>query len=298
MDIVPTDLWLRRATSPWQPSPASAPLDDVRALLRTRSAAVFVTGAGISTDSGIPDYRGPDAARATPMLYQEFIHDPEARRRYWARSFVGWQRTWDKQPNEGHRALARWAATSAPCPVLGIITQNVDGLHDAAGSRPVIPLHGRLADVICLDCGTVSSRQRYQDRLSAANPTFTLPDDDPGLRHPELRPDGDAVVTRWAGFEIPPCEVCGGLIKPDVVFFGETVPKPRVAQAQAWVDEADVVITAGTSLTVMSGLRFVRQAHRRGIPIVIINRGATRGDEFATFTVDGGTSQVLTELAG
>jgi NAD-dependent SIR2 family protein deacetylase len=250
---------------------------------------VALTGAGMSTDSGIPDYRGPTSVRATPMQYSEFVGSEESRRRYWARSYLGWRRIGHAAPNAGHRALVELEDAG----LQGVLTQNVDGLHAAAGSRGVIDLHGRIADVICLGCGRVSSRLELQQRLSELNPEL---DEPPVLEHAELRPDGDAVVEDWRGFRLAGCVVCDGPLKPDVVFFGESVPKPRVERAYALVDRADVLVVLGSSLTVMSGLRFVRHQTKHGRPTVVVNRGTTRGDEMATLKLDRGCSETLTGL--
>ena len=193
------------------------------------------------------------------MTYQEFLSGPTAQRRYWARSHVGWTRIGEAAPNDGHRALA---ALERSGPLRGLVTQNVDGLHTAAGSRAVIDLHGRIADVICLACGRRSSRAALQQRLAAANPGFVETAGDAV----ETAPDGDAELAATDGFQLVGCDGCGGLLKPDVVFFGENVPRERVARAYAMVDDADALLVAGSSLTVMSGLRFVRHARKRGIP--------------------------------
>ncbi|WP_308259221.1 NAD-dependent protein deacetylase [Pseudonocardia sp. H11422] len=258
---------------------------------------VALTGAGLSTDSGIPDYRGPDSPPRTPMTYDEFRSGEPAQRRYWARSHVGWARMRRAEPNDGHRAFAGLERTGV---LHGLITQNVDGLHRAAGSRSVIDLHGRIADVVCLDCRQTTPRDVLQERLAALNPGFVAT----AGTQVETAPDGDAVLESVAGFRIAPCTACGGVLKPDVVFFGENVPRDRVAQAYAMVDAlapgpdgAGVLLVAGSSLTVMSGLRFVRHAHRHGIPVVIVNRGRTRGDELATVLVGGGCSDVLPMFA-
>jgi len=249
-----------------------------------------LTGAGLSTDSGIPDYRGPGSPRRLPMTYGEFLSGPTAQRRYWARSHVGWTRIGKAAPNDGHRALA---ALERSGPLRGLITQNVDGLHTAAGSRAVIDLHGRIADVICTACGRRSSRAALQQRFAAANPGFVETAGDAV----ETAPDGDAELAATDGFRLVGCDGCGGLLKPDVVFFGENVPRERVARAYAMVDDADALLVAGSSLTVLSGLRFVRHARKRGIPVVIVNRGGTRGDELADVRVDAGCSETLTALA-
>ncbi len=251
---------------------------------------VVLTGAGMSTDSGIPDYRGPSSPPRNPMTYQQFVGDAEFRQRYWARNHVGWRRMDAARPNAGHRALARLERAGV---VGGVITQNVDLLHTKAGSRRVIDLHGTYARVRCLSCEALTSRMTLAERLEAANPGFAESVTD-GL---EVAPDADAVVADTAGFRMVDCERCGGMLKPDIVYFGENVPKPRVAQAYELVDEAEVLLAAGSSLTVMSGLRFVRHAAKSGRPVVIVNRGQTRGDELATITVDTGCSELLTALA-
>lgn len=248
-----------------------------------------LTGAGFSTDSGIPDYRGPNSIKATPMQYAEFVHSDAARQRYWARSYLGWRRIGRAQPNAGHQALVELEEHG----LLGVITQNVDGLHSAAGSATVIDLHGRVSDVVCLDCRSTTSRLEVQQRLAVLNPGVT---DDIDLGHAELRPDGDAHVEDWHTFVLAECVACGGRLKPDVVFFGESVPKPRVEHAYALVEAAEVLLVAGSSLTVMSGLRFVRHASKQGKPVVIINQGETRGDEHATLKLDAGCSQTLVAL--
>ena len=260
----------------------------VAKLLRDRSW-VALTGAGISTDSGIPDYRGPTSIRATPMQYSEFVGSLDAQQRYWARSYLGWRRIGHAKPNAGHRALADLETAG----LAGVITQNVDGLHAAAGSRRLITLHGDIATVICLDCGDRSARTELQDRLADANPQL---DEPPVLEHAELRPDGDAVARDWQQFRLVGCLQCGGRLKPDVVFFGESVPKARVEAAYALVERADVLVVLGSSLTVMSGLRFVRHQARQQQPVVIINRGPTRGDDLATVKIDSGCSETLSEI--
>ena len=257
--------------------------------LRVEDQLVVLTGAGLSTDSGIPDYRGPSSVARAPMTYQDFLKGPIPQRRYWARSYVGWSRMAHANPNPGHRALA------ALDPHL-LITQNVDGLHERAGSRHLIALHGRIADVICLSCRRTTPRDAFQQTLAALNPGYLE-----RFATTESLPDGDVELDETEGFHLPGCEVCGGVMKPDVVFFGENVPAERVARCYAAVDGLAVtggaLLVAGSSLTVMSGLRFVRRAAKQGTPIVIVNRGATRGDEFATHRVDAGCSEFLSELA-
>jgi NAD-dependent SIR2 family protein deacetylase len=257
-------------------------------LLRGRSW-VALTGAGMSTDSGIPDYRGPTSIRATPMQYSEFVGSPGAQRRYWARSYLGWGRIGHAEPNSGHRTLADLEAAG----LAGVITQNVDGLHSAAGSTRVINLHGDIATVVCLSCGDRSARTELQRRLRSANPKLEQPH---LLKHAELRPDGDAVARDWQQFRLVGCVQCGGRLKPDVVFFGEAVPKARVEAAYALVERTEILVVLGSSLTVMSGLRFVRHNAKRRQPVVIINRGPTRGDDLASLKIDGGCSETLTEL--
>ncbi len=245
-----------------------------------------LTGAGISTDSGIPDYRGRDAGPYRPILFGDFVRDARQRQRYWARSMQGWRSFGVAQPNAGHAALAHLGVP--------VVTQNVDGLHQAAGSRGVLDLHGRIDRVVCLGCGALSHRAALQARLEAENPAVTgaIP-----AGTAEIRPDGDAVVDDWQDFVVVPCDRCGGVLKPDVVMFGESVPPARVADAYALVDAAEALVVAGSSLTVMSGLRFVRHAARRGTPVAIVNRGATRADDLAALRLDAGTSETLAALA-
>src|SRR3954447_24120246 len=250
---------------------------------------VVLTGAGLSTDSGIPDYRGPGSPARQPMTYQEFVSGPEARQRYWARSHLGFGRMRRAEPNDGHRALA------ALDPDL-LITQNVDGLHEAAGSRRLVALHGRIADVVCLSCRRTTSRARLAERMAAANPGYA-----DAHAAAEIRPDGDVDLDDTADFAVPDCAECGGILKPDVVFFGENVPPARVQQCYDAVDSLtpdDTLLTLGSSLTVMSGFRFVRRAAKAGVPVVIVNRGTTRGDDLATLRLDVGCSEFLGALAG
>ncbi|WP_341923871.1 Sir2 family NAD-dependent protein deacetylase [Nocardioides psychrotolerans] len=261
--------------------------DAALALLLDRPLVVL-TGAGLSTDSGIPDYRGPGSPSRMPMTYQEFVSGPEAQQRYWARSHLGWGRMRRAEPNAGHRAL------TALDPTL-LITQNVDGLHEAAGSRWLVALHGRIADVVCLTCRATTSRRSLHERLAALNPGF---DEQHALV--ETRPDGDVDLEETAGFVVPGCVDCGGVLKPDVVFFGENVPRPRVERCYAAVDALagtdGALLVAGSSLTVMTGFRFVRRATTLGVPVVIVNRGATRGDDHATVKLEVGCSDFLEAL--
>jgi NAD-dependent SIR2 family protein deacetylase len=268
-------------------APAAALLEAAADLLRGRRL-LALTGAGLSTDSGIPDYRGPTSVRRSPMTYAEFRSGPSARQRYWARSHVGWQHLHQADPNAGHRALTAMEGSGR---LTALITQNVDGLHQAAGHRNVIDLHGRISAVVCLDCRARTSRERLHERLCTANPGFGQ-----GIS-PAIAPDGDAVVAGIETFVVVACESCGGVLKPDVVFFGENVPKDRVERCYRLVDEAEALLVAGSSLTVMSGLRFVRAARRRDLPVVIVNRGRTRGDDLASVRVDDGCSEALECLA-
>ena len=251
----------------------------------------MLTGAGLSTDSGVPDYRGPNSPARTPMTYQEFVSGPVARQRYWARSHLGWSRIGVALPNPGHHALAAMEAAGR---IDLLVTQNVDGLHEAAGSR-ALALHGRVADVVCLGCRATSARTALQVRLEALNPGFAA-------RHAHVtsRPDGDVDLEETTSFVVPDCAECGGILKPDVVFFGENVPATRVQRCYDAVDALGTegaLLVAGSSLTVMSGFRFVRRAARAGTPVVIVNRGATRGDELAAYRIDMGCSEFLGELA-
>ncbi|MGD7732746.1 Sir2 family NAD-dependent protein deacetylase [Propionibacteriaceae bacterium G57] len=285
---------LDRALQSWEPTRVlRGTPDDAWTVLSEASSCVALTGAGLSTDSGVPDYRGRDAQRGTPMQFADFVGDAANRRRYWARAYQGWAAMGQATPNRGHVALANWEHGGWPTHLAGLITQNVDGLHPAAGSRRVVQLHGSIHQVSCLDCGGLTTRDDMQRRLAEANPGVVVQD---WRGHPELRPDGDAVVEDWHDFVVPDCLACGGSLKPDVVFFGETVPRPRVDQARAWVDHCDALLVAGSSLSVMSGLRFVRQAAGRGVPVVIINHGATRGDDLATVRLDGSVSDLLEAL--
>ncbi len=252
---------------------------------------VVLSGAGLSTDSGIPDYRGPSgsARRSTPMTYQAFTGDPVARRRYWARSHLGWRTIGDARPNAGHRAVARLEQLGA---LDGIITQNVDGLHQAAGARDVVELHGNLARIICLGCGQLTPREELAGRLDAANPDFAA-------EASAINPDGDAELADadLDGFVVVDCPRCGGLLKPDVVYFGETVPPDRVARSFALVGGARTLLVLGSSLTVMSGRRFVLRAARDGIRVAIVNRGVTRGEPYASLVIDAPLGIVLPNLA-
>ena len=258
-------------------------LDHAKAALECKALAVL-TGAGISTDSGIPDYRGQGKVARHPMTFDNFMGSPEARIRYWARSFVGWSRISDAVPNEGHKALAEAEKLGR---IDQLITQNVDQLHQRAGSQRVIDLHGRLDLVKCVACGFTITRVEMDALLQALNPLISK---DPDI---EFSPDGDAEIEAVAGFQVPACPQCGGILKPDVVFFGETVPVQRVEQAVAAVDRADALLVVGTSLSVNSGFRFARLAAKAEKPIVVINVGPTKADTLATVKVEANSSQAL-----
>jgi len=252
---------------------------------------VVLSGAGLSTESGIPDYRGPSGRQrsAAPMTYQTFTGDPVARRRYWARSYLGWRTIASAAPNDGHHAVARLQRGGL---VTGVITQNVDGLHQAAGADPVIELHGGLDRVVCLGCGDVTARTVLDVRLRAANPAFAA-------LSAVINPDGDVDLTdaQAADFAVVDCEGCGGMLKPDVVFFGEQVPMGRVAASFALVEGATALLVLGSSLTVLSGRRFVIRAAKLGVPIAIVNQGPTKSDALAGVLVDAPLGKTLQELA-
>lgn len=259
---------------------------------------VVLGGAGCSTESGIPDYRGPEGKLRTrnPVQYGEFVRSVEARSRYWARSTVGWPRMSSAEPNDAHLALARLEMAGVVC---GVITQNVDGLHQAAGSRDVVELHGSLAVVRCLGCGASVSRDAMQDRLLEANADWA---DTVGAvrgERAELAPDGDAelATSRVSSFVVPPCRSCGGILKPDVVFFGENVPKETLARSWALFGRGAVLLVVGSSLTVYSGRRFVYRAAENGVPIGVVNLGPTRADEHAHSKVEGRLGEVLPHVA-
>lgn len=294
-----------RAPGPCPPPrriPSRGDLEVLLDLLRLGPAAVL-TGAGCSTESGIPDYRGPRTGRREhePIQYREFVEQPGARARYWARSAVGWTRIRDAAPNDAHRALARMESAGR---VVGVITQNVDGLHQAAGSRRVLELHGSLAEVRCLECGEREARSSVQRRLLALNPGFRRRYGSPAGEAttgegPVVAPDGDARVDDGAAenLAVPGCRSCGGVLKPDVVFFGENVPPERVQRAWALLDEARVLLVAGSSLSVYSGYRFVRRCRQEDRPVGIVNLTPTRGDGDARIRVAGRVGDVLPRLA-
>jgi NAD-dependent SIR2 family protein deacetylase len=258
--------------------------------LVTSGRVLVLSGAGLSTESGIPDYRGPTglARRAQPMTYQVFSGSAAARRRYWARSYLGWRHIARAAPNDGHRAVAELSRRGL---LTGIITQNVDGLHQAAGAFGVTELHGSLHRVLCLSCGQRTARTELDRRLEAANPGWDA-------RLATVNPDGDAVLDDEAteSFQVVDCSACHGVLKPDVVFFGENVPRLRAEACYAMVEQSRALVVLGSSLTVMSGFRYVRHAAGRQRPVVIVNQGATRGDGYATATLDAPLGRTLTEL--
>ncbi|MGN6326176.1 Sir2 family NAD-dependent protein deacetylase [Pseudolysinimonas sp.] len=267
--------------------PAVAPLVDEAARLLAGRRLVILTGAGVSTDSGIPDYRGEGAPVRTPMTIDRFLADPVARQRYWAGSHLGWRHFSAAAPNAGHRAIADLELAGVAD---GVVTQNVDGLHLRAGSRRVVDIHGSMDRVRCLRCGQIFSRTGVADRLTRDNPWLASPD---GVR---LNPDGDVDIDSYDAMTVPDCTNCGGVLKPEVVFFGEFVPKEKFAEAAALVRRAEGMVIAGSSLAVNSGIRLLDQAVKRRMPIVIVNRGATKGDPRANLKIDAGTSEVLTAL--
>lgn len=269
---------------------ATVSLDSLRSVVAVGEVALL-SGAGISTESGIPDYRGPSSSsrKHAPMQFGLFVQDPGARNRYWARSYLGWRSIATARPNEGHRAIAALQRAGL---LRGIITQNVDGLHQAGGALDVIELHGGLDRVICLACGARESRFALDARLRAANPDFDA-------HVAAVNPDGDAELADadLAGFRMVPCCACASdMVKPDVVFFGENVPKNRVTTCFELVEGARALLVVGSSLTVMSGFRFVRRAVALGIPVAIVNQGPTRGDALASVRVDAPLGTVLPAL--
>ncbi|MBO0840009.1 MAG: NAD-dependent protein deacetylase [Sciscionella sp.] len=285
MRIRPTLSWTTVAS----PLPATGSVADVADVLAGRRSVVL-SGAGLSTESGIPDYRGTNGRlrRHQPMTYQEFVGSAQARRRYWARSHLGWSAIASAAPNRGHFAVTALCASGTVC---GVITQNVDGLHHAAGTREVIELHGSLHRVRCLSCGSCTGRDALTARLRSANPDFDT-------TASVLNPDGDAElpddVVRT--FRVVGCVDCAGVLKPDVVFFGESVPQARTRECHRMIDDADALLVLGSSLAVMSGLRLVRRANAAGKPVCVINQGPTRGDPHAKVRVDRRLGDALPEL--
>ncbi|MBD8012611.1 Sir2 family NAD-dependent protein deacetylase [Microbacterium sp. NPDC077391] len=267
---------------------ASDAVERTVGLLQDRPFAVL-TGAGVSTDSGIPAYRGAGAPpRSTPMTIRTYLSDEAARRRYWLGGHLGYRAFTAPDPNGGHRALAALERAGA---ATGVVTQNVDGLHLRAGSRRVIELHGTMHRTLCLHCGQVYDRRAIAERIEQLNPWVLVPE------NIVLNPDGDVSPESTAGFVIPTCEICGGMLKPDVVYFGEFVPTARFALAESLVHASAALVVAGTSLTVNSGIRVIERARRRDMPIVIVNHEPTRADAWADEVIEGGTTEVLTALA-
>ncbi len=264
--------------------------------IRSAKRLVVLTGAGCSTESGIPDYRSPGGAwtRHKPIYFSAFVRSAEVRRFYWARSYRGWPRFDRARPNAAHRALAQLEAHGR---VHQLITQNVDDLHQEAGSRAVVQLHGRNRVVVCLDCGGELPREEMQERLAALNAEWLAAAQWDHLRPDEadFAPDGDAEVARdvVGAFRVPECHRCGGVLKPAVVFFGESVPRDKVTYAMGRVDEADALLVVGSSLTVWSGFRFARRAAERGLPIAIVNIGPTRADDLAAVKIEAKCGEVL-----
>jgi NAD-dependent SIR2 family protein deacetylase len=269
------------------PAASGLRLDEAIGLMRGSRVAVL-TGAGVSTDSGIPDYRGEGAPVRSPMTAQTFLASEPARKRYWAGSHLGWRAFGSAEPNTGHRALA---ALEAGGVVTGVVTQNVDGLHRRAGSLHVVELHGGNDRVLCTVCGQRFARASIAERLEQLNPHIDL---EAAIRP---APDGDVEVDDVDSMVIPDCTVCGGILKPDVVFFGEFVPVDVFHQAATLVRRAEVLLVAGSSLVVNSGVRLLEIARRRRTPIVVVNRGITKGDSRAAVKIDAGASETLAAMA-
>jgi len=273
---------------------------DLARFIDDSARLVVLTGAGCSTESGIPDYRSPGGAwtRHKPIYFNAFVRSAEVRRFYWARSYRGWPRFASARPNRAHDALARLERRGK---VHQLITQNVDDLHQEAGSRAVVQLHGRNRVVVCLECGAEFAREAMQQRLAETNRRWIerAPWDHLAADDAEFAPDGDANIARETvgDFVVPGCDRCGGVLKPGVVFFGESVPPEKVAYAMNRVDEADALLVVGSSLTVWSGFRFVKRAAERRIPIAIVNIGPTRGDDLATLKVEAKCGDVLSACA-
>lgn len=269
------------------PVSATEAAQQLRAWLQAHRSVFVLTGAGVSTNSGIPDYRGADGQwkRRAPITYQAFVQDPAMRARYWARSFAGWPVVEQARPNRAHAALAgleRQARTTM------LVTQNVDRLHARAGQQAVIDLHGRIDQVVCLACSVRLPRTSVQAMLAAAHPEWTAITAD-------AAPDGDADLEELelGDFRAPPCPRCGGLLKPDVVFFGENVPRARVEAAADALHRADAMLVVGSSLMVYSGYRFARMAREAGLPLAILTRGVTRADDLATLKLDADCEATL-----
>ena len=271
-------------TVPLAHAPSTPMIEQAISTLRGRRAAVL-TGAGISTDSGIPDYRGEGAPKAHPMTYKKFMESHRHRQRYWLGSHLGWGRFASATPNQGHRAIAAAEASSA---FSGVVTQNVDALHHKAGSLRVVDLHGRLDKVRCVHCGQSFTRGAIADTIDRLNPWIASTDLDG-----HVRPDGDVDVAATEEFVVPRCDMCEGVLKPEVIFFGEFVQPSVFEQAAGLLARSEALVVAGSSLVVNTGMRLVSLAHKKKIPIVIINRGPTKADRMATVRIEGGTSETL-----
>ena len=271
-------------TAPPSMPAARHEVDDAIEALRGRSTAVL-TGAGISTDSGIPDYRGEGAPKAHPMTFQNFMESHRHRQRYWLGSHLGWGRFASATPNGGHSAIARAEASKA---FSGVVTQNVDALHHKAGSLRVVDLHGRLDKVRCVHCGQSFTRSAVAQSIDRLNPWLAVTD-----MQGHVRPDGDVDIAVSEDFVIPRCDMCEGVLKPEVIFFGEFVPPSVFDQAAGLLARSQALIVAGSSLVVNTGMRLVSLAHKKKLPIVIINRGPTKADRMATVRIEGGTSETL-----
>jgi NAD-dependent SIR2 family protein deacetylase len=272
---------------------ASNPISPLHEFVHRHRRLFVLTGAGCSTASGIPDYR--DAAGewkrvARPVMLQDFLANEHTRKRYWARSLVGWKRMSGARPNDAHRSLA---ALEREGRIEQLVTQNVDGLHQAAGNRNVIDLHGRVDVVRCMSCEQRSPRAQLQADLIARNPAYADLD-------ALVAPDGDADLDSvdFAGFDVPGCEGCGGLLKPDVVFFGESVPKERVRSGMAALERADAMLIVGSSLMVYSGYRFADAMAQAGKPIAAVNLGKTRADDLLALKIADRCADALSFLLG
>jgi len=265
-------------------------IDVLQQFLTDHPGLLVITGAGCSTESGIPDYRDQSGAwkRSKPILYQEFMHSSRVRQRYWTRSYLGWLPFSQATPNNAHRALATMEDQGR---IIQLVTQNVDGLHQKAGSQRVIDLHGNLQNLVCQHCGEKETRLWMQEKLGAHNP---------GINEltASLAPDGDAdLETDFSRIVVPGCPICGGILKPDVVFYGEQVPRSRIEAVYVALHRADALLVAGTSLMVFSAFQFIREATRLGKPIVAVNQGKTRADELFTFKLEQPVGEILTALA-
>lgn len=257
--------------------------------LFARGPIAVLTGAGVSTDSGIPDYRGAGTPPRTPMSIDEFMRDPLYRQRFWAGAFINRSRTQDVEPNSGHYALANLEAAGH---LTGVITQNVDDLHGRAGTERLVELHGNGGVIRCVDCDHRQTRHEMLDDFALRNPGYLETQ-----RDAEIAPDGDAIVGDIEGVTVPVCPVCGGTLRPNVVYFGERVPVEVFAAAEELLRNADGLLIAGSSLAVNTGMRLIHRAQRQGIPIAVVNRGPTAVDDRASIRLDAGTSETLTELA-